>query len=132
VQQSLFDEANLAEISHPDYPGERLITCRNPALARKRAHKRLELLAATEADLTIIKAAVTAGRLKPAGKIGVRVGKVLGRFNMANTSTRSSTTGGSRSPATGQTSTPKQPWTASTSPHLRPDTSMDAATVVEH
>ena len=83
VQQSLFDEANLAEIEHPDYPGERLIACRNPALADKRAHKRRELLAATETDLTVIKAAVTAGRLTDAGLIGVRVGKVLGRHNMA-------------------------------------------------
>ena len=83
VQQSLFDEANLAEISHPDYPGERLIACRNPALADKRAHKRRELLTATEADLTVIAAAVTAGRLTQAGAIGIRVGKVLGRHNMA-------------------------------------------------
>ena len=83
VQQSLFDEANLAEIVHPDYPGERLIACRNPALADKRAHKRRELLAATEANLGVIAAAVTAGRLTAAGAIGVRVGKVLGRHNMA-------------------------------------------------
>ena len=83
VQQSLFDEANLAEITHPDYPGERLIACRNPALADKRAHKRRELLTATEANLTIIAKAVTAGRLKAAGAIGVRVGKILGRHNMA-------------------------------------------------
>jgi len=83
VQQSLFDQANLAEITHPDYPGERLIACRNPALADKRAHKRRELLAATETDLAVIKAAVTAGRLTDAGLIGLRVGKVLGRHNMA-------------------------------------------------
>lgn len=83
VQQTLFDEANLAEIDHPDYPGERLIACRNPALADKRAHKRRELLTATEADLTVIAAAVTAGRLTAAGAIGVRVGKILGRHNMA-------------------------------------------------
>ena len=83
VQQSLFDEANLVEIVHPDYPGERLIACRNPALADKRAHKRRELLDATEANLTIIAEAVTAGRLKAAGAIGVRVGKILGRHNMA-------------------------------------------------
>ena len=83
VQQSLFDEANLASITHPDYPGERLIACRNPALADKRAHKRRELLTATETDLTLIAKAVTAGRLKAAGAIGVRVGKVLGRHNMA-------------------------------------------------
>lgn len=83
VAQSLFDEANLAEISHPDYPGERLIACRNPALADLRAYKRGELLAATETNLAPISAAVTAGRLTDAGKIGVRVGKVLGRHNMA-------------------------------------------------
>lgn len=83
VQQTLFDEANLAEIDHPDYPGERLIACRNPALADKRAHKRRALLAATEANLAVIAAAVTAGRLTDAGLIGVRVGKVLGRHNMA-------------------------------------------------
>ena len=47
---SLFDEQDLAEISHPDYPGERLIACRNPALAAERARKRGELLAATEAN----------------------------------------------------------------------------------
>ena len=83
VQQSLFDRANLAEIAHPDYPGERLIACRNPALADKRAHKRRALLDATEADLATIQAAVAAGRLKKAGPIGVRVGKILGRHNMA-------------------------------------------------
>ena len=83
VSQSLFDETNLVEISHPAYPGERLIACRNPALADKRAHKRAELLNATEANLTIIIAAVTAGRLVKAGPIGVRVGKVVGKYNMA-------------------------------------------------
>ena len=83
VQQSLFDEANLAEITHPDYPGERLIACRNPALADLRTFKRQELLKATEADLTLIAGAVAAGRLKKAGPIGVRVGRVLGRHNMA-------------------------------------------------
>ncbi|TAM67035.1 MAG: IS1634 family transposase [Microbacteriaceae bacterium] len=83
VQQSLFDEANLAELAHPDYPGERLIACRNPALADKRAYKREELLTATEGDLATIAAAVTAGRLTKAGSIGVRVGKVLGKHNMA-------------------------------------------------
>ena len=83
VQQTLFDEANLAEITHPDYPAERLIACRNPALADLRVYKREGLLTATEADLALIVAAVTAGRLKAAGAIGVRVGKVVGRYNMA-------------------------------------------------
>ena len=83
LQQTLFDETNLAEISHPSYPGERLIACRNPALAASRAHKRLELLSATELELNRIVAAVEAGRLKLAGAIGIRVGKTVGRYNMA-------------------------------------------------
>ena len=83
LQMSLFDQVNLAEISHPDYPGERLVACRNPALAAERARKRLALLAATDVELAKISAAVTAGRLSGAGKIGVRVGKVIGRYKMA-------------------------------------------------
>ena len=83
LQMSLFDEQNFAEISHPDYPGERLIACRNPALAELRTRKRAELLAATEAALTPIQAAITAGRLHGADRIGLRVGKVLGRHKMA-------------------------------------------------
>jgi hypothetical protein len=83
LQLSLFDEANLAEISHPDFPDERLIACKNPALAELRAAKRLELLAATETLLEPIKASVEAGRLAGADKIGVRVGKVVGRHKMA-------------------------------------------------
>jgi hypothetical protein len=83
LQMSLFDEANLAEISHPDFPGERLIACKNPALAELRAANRVELLAATEALLEPIKASVEAGRLAGADKIGVRVGKVVGEHKMA-------------------------------------------------
>jgi hypothetical protein len=83
LQMSLFDQANLAEISHPDYPGERLVACRNPALATERARKRLALLEATDTELFKIVAAVAAGRLADAGKIGVRVGKVVGRYKMA-------------------------------------------------
>ena len=83
LQMSLFDQVNLAEISHPDYPGERLIACRNPSLAAERARKRLALLEATDTELTKITAAVVAGRLGGAGKIGVRVGKVIGRYKMA-------------------------------------------------
>ncbi len=82
LQMSLFDEANLAEISHPDYPGERLIACRNPALAAYRAHKREALLAATETELAKFSAAVTAGRLVEAAAIGTRYGKVIGRYKM--------------------------------------------------
>nr|WP_246223601.1 IS1634 family transposase [Pseudarthrobacter psychrotolerans] len=83
LQMSLFDEQNLAEISHPDYPGERLIACYNPALAGRRKHKRDELLHVTEDRLKTIQAAVSAGRLKDAGKTGVRVGKTVGQNNMA-------------------------------------------------
>src|SRR5450759_1491650 len=83
LQMSLFDQVNLAEITHPDYPGERLVACRNPALATERARKRLALLEATDTELSKIAAAVDTGRLAGAGKIGVRVGKVVGRYKMA-------------------------------------------------
>ena len=83
IQLSLFDEANLAEITHPDFPGERLVACRNPALATERARKRDELLAATEALLAPIAHAVEAGRLVDADKIGLRAGRVINRYKMA-------------------------------------------------
>ena len=85
LQMSLFDEANLAEISHPAYPDERLVACRNPALALERARKRNELLAATEADLEPIAAACRRKQrpLRGADKIGVRVGKIVNRHKMA-------------------------------------------------
>jgi hypothetical protein len=83
LQMSLFDEQNFAEITHPDYPGERLIACRNPALADLRARKRTEMLDATETAVAPILAAVHAGRLVGAAKIGLRLGKVLGRYKMA-------------------------------------------------
>lgn len=83
IQLSLFDETNLAEISHPDYPGERLVVCRNPALAEERARKRGELLAATEGELTRLAASVQAGRLRDHTKIALRAGRVLNRFKMA-------------------------------------------------
>src|SRR5665811_1016321 len=69
LQMSLFDQVNLAEISHPDYPGERLVACRNPALATERARKRLALLEATDTELAKIAAAVVAGRLAGAGQM---------------------------------------------------------------
>jgi hypothetical protein len=83
LQMTLFDQVNLAEITHPDYPTERLVACRNPALAAERARKRLALLEATDLELAKIVAAVVAGRLAGAGKIGIRVGKVVGRHKMA-------------------------------------------------
>jgi Transposase DDE domain len=83
LQLSLFDQQDLAEISHPDYPGERLIACRNPALAAERARKREDLLAATEALLAPIVTAVAEGRLSGADRIGIKVGKVIDRYKMA-------------------------------------------------
>jgi Transposase DDE domain len=83
LQLSLFDQADLAEITHPDYPGERLVACRNPHLAAERARKRAELLAATEAALAPILAAVAAGRLAGADRIGVKVGKVINKYKVA-------------------------------------------------
>jgi hypothetical protein len=85
LQMSLFDEVNFAEITHPDYPGERLVACRNPALAAERARKRSELLAATEADLGEVKAAVERERqpLRGKDKIALRVGRVLNKHKVA-------------------------------------------------
>jgi hypothetical protein len=80
LQMSLFDQQNLAEITSPDYPGERLIACRNPALAADRARTRGELLAATDKLLAPIIARVAAGRLHGAGAIGVAVGKVISKY----------------------------------------------------
>jgi hypothetical protein len=79
LQMSLFDTQDLAEIAHPDYPGERLIACRNPALAAERARKRNELLQTTEADLAAIAERVARGILTGAGKIGEAVGKVIAK-----------------------------------------------------
>lgn len=83
VQMSLFDTQNFAEITHPDFPGERLVCCRNPALLHSRAHKRQELLAATEQKLEKIKASVDTGRLRGAAEIGKRIGQVINRHKMA-------------------------------------------------
>jgi len=83
LQLSLFDERDLVEITSPDFPGERLVVCRNPVLAAERARKRDELLRATEADLARIAAAVTAGRLVREAAIGLRVGRVKDRHRMA-------------------------------------------------
>jgi len=82
LQMSLFDTHNLAEITSPDYPGERLIACRNPALADERARKREDLLSATEAELGKIAAPVTVGRLAGADKIGVKVGEVINKHKV--------------------------------------------------
>jgi hypothetical protein len=83
LQLGLFDEVNLIELSSPEYPGERLVACRNPELARLRAHKREELLAATERHLDKIKLRVEAGKLTGSDAIGVRVGKVVNQYKVA-------------------------------------------------
>ena len=83
LQLSLFDQQDLAEISSPDFPGERLIACRNPFEAAKRARTREELLAATEADLGKIAARVAAGRIKDPDKIGIGAGKIINRRKVA-------------------------------------------------
>ena len=80
LQLSLFDEQDLAEITSDDFPGERLIACRNPVLAADRARTRNELLAATEKLLAPLTARVQAGRLAGAGPIGVEVGKAISRY----------------------------------------------------
>ena len=82
LQMSLFDTQDLAEISHPDYPGERLIACRNPALAIERARKRSELLAATDKELARIRDRVASGTLAGAGKIGIAVGNAIGKYKV--------------------------------------------------
>jgi hypothetical protein len=84
IQPSLFDEVGLAEIRSPDYPGERLIACRNPFLADERRRKREELLQATEQELEkVVKATQREKRrLKGADKIGLRVGKVLDHYKV--------------------------------------------------
>ncbi len=80
LQLSLFDQQDLAEITSPDFPGERLVACRNPVLAADRARKRGDLLAATEKLLAPIITRVQAGRLTGAGPIGVEVGKVISKY----------------------------------------------------
>ena len=80
LQLSLFDEQDLAEITSPDFPGERLVACRNPVLAADRARVREDLLAATEKLLAPLLARVQAGKLAGAGPIGVEVGKVISRY----------------------------------------------------
>ena len=82
LQLDLFDEKNLISLTSADYPGERLVACRNPALAKLRTEKRKGLIAATTAELDKIKAMVMSGRLAGRDKIGVRVGKVIGKYKV--------------------------------------------------
>jgi hypothetical protein len=83
LQLSLFDQQDLAEVTSPDFPGERLVACRNPVLATDRARKREDLLQATEKLLAPLIARIQAGRLTGAGPIGVETGKVIAKYKTA-------------------------------------------------
>jgi hypothetical protein len=83
IQLDLFDERGLFELTSADYPDERLIACRNPELAKLRAHKRDDLIAATQANLLKIQARVTAGRLTGQDRIALAVGKIINQYKMA-------------------------------------------------
>ena len=83
LQLGLFDERNLFEFTHDDFPGERLVACRNPELQKLRAHKRQALLEATTAELEKVRSMVRRGRLKGKGTIGVRVGRVINKYKVA-------------------------------------------------
>jgi len=84
LQLSLFDEMDMAEITHPEYPGERLIACRNPFMAERRARVREDLLCATEKELDkVVEATHRIKRpLRGKGNIGLRVGKVIGKYKV--------------------------------------------------
>jgi hypothetical protein len=83
LQLGLFDKRNLFELTHPDYPGERLVACRNVELGKLRAHKREALLEATARELATVRAMVERGKLRGAGKIGVRAGRVVNKYKVA-------------------------------------------------
>jgi transposase len=83
LQLGLFDERNLCELTHPDFPGERLVACRNPELAKRRAGKRHALLEATTQEIEKVRGMVARGKLKGRDAIGVRVGKVVNKYKVA-------------------------------------------------
>ena len=83
AQIGLFDQRNLLEITHPEFPGERLMACRNPELAKLRAHTRTALLEATTKELEKVRGMVARARLQGRDQIGVRVGKVINKFKVA-------------------------------------------------
>jgi transposase len=83
LQMGLFDERNVFELTHPDFPGERLVACRNPELAIRRAEKRKRLIEATAKELHKVRRMVERGRLHGQDAIGVRVGKVVNKYKLA-------------------------------------------------
>ncbi|MDA1097276.1 MAG: IS1634 family transposase [Chloroflexi bacterium] len=82
IQMGLFDQRNLFELTHPDFPGERLVACRNPDLARRRAHKREDLIEATRKELEKVRQMVQRNRLEGSGAIRSRVHKVLNKYTV--------------------------------------------------
>jgi len=83
IDMSLFDKRDLYEVTHPDFPGERLVVCRNPLMAERREHTRESLIEATVVELEKVRGMVIRGRLKGKEKIGVRVGRVVNKYKMA-------------------------------------------------
>jgi transposase len=83
ISMSLFDERDLFGFTHPNFPGERLVVCRNPLVAEKRARTRESLIVATKKELEKVKGMVERGRLKTKDKIGVRVGRVVNKYKVA-------------------------------------------------
>lgn len=83
LQLGLFDERNLFEFTHPEFPNERLIACRNPELAKLRAHKRRELLQATAVELQRVRAMVERKTLSGSDRIGLRAGRVVNKYKVA-------------------------------------------------
>jgi len=83
IQMGLFDERNLFELTHPDYPGERLVACRNIELGKLRNYKRQSLLASTTKELEKVSSMVERGTLKGKDKIGIRIGKVINKYKMS-------------------------------------------------
>lgn len=83
LQMGLFDERNLFELTDPAFPGERLVACRNPLLAKRRAHTRQSLIEATTRELEKVQRMVARGKLKGADEIGLRVGQVANKYSVA-------------------------------------------------
>lgn len=83
LQLGLFDERNLFEVTHPDFPGERLVACRNPQLALLRAHKRQSLLDATARELEKVRGMIARGTITGKDAIGVRIGKVVDKYKVS-------------------------------------------------
>jgi transposase len=83
LQMGLFDERNLFELTDPEFPGERLVACRNPLLAKRRAHTRQSLIEATTREFEKVQRMVARGKLKGADEIGLRVGQVANKYSVA-------------------------------------------------